>query len=139
MKNNTPHTTDDNLIKDMFRDFEPENAPAQLKHQTMNRILQEWSASPTHYSYPFWEEYRLWILSGIAGILILAFLTDYQSLAAYWENLNVSNSTYFKSTWASFESIFSLLQKIPPIYLFIGAGIGILAGFDKMLTKLSGI
>jgi hypothetical protein len=139
MTNHTPHTPEDQLLKDLFRDFEPDQAPKNLKHQTMNKILQEWSANPVPYSGSVLNEYRWWFLSGIAGVLMLVFISDYTTLNSYWENLTTSNSLHVKNTMASFKSIFMLLQKIPPIYLFIGLGIGILTAFDKMLAKLSGI
>ena len=137
-KNNIPE--EDQFLKDLFTDFEPEVAPQNLRQDTMNRIFQDWTANPVTYRPMINKENRLWILLGISAILALTFLTDASLLIEYWQSLDIElGLSNLKGIGNSFNKYYAVMQQLPAIVYFIFTGILVLLGFDKLLNRLANI
>jgi len=137
-KNNIPE--EDQFLKDLFTDFEPEEAPQNMRQDIMNRVFQDWTANPVTYRPMINKENRLWILLGISAILAITFLTDASVLLEYWQNLNIKlDLSNLKGLGQSFSKYYAVMQQMPAIVYFIATGILVLLGFDKLLNRLANI
>jgi len=137
-KNNIPE--EDQFLKDLFTDFEPEVAPQNLRQDTMNRVFQDWTANPVTYRPMINKGNRLWILLGISAILAITFMTDSSVLLEYWQNLDIKlDFSNLKGIGQSFNKYYAVMQQLPAIVYFIITGIVILLGFDKLLNRLANI
>ncbi len=131
---------EDQFLKDLFTDFEPEVAPQNIRQDTMNRIFQDWTANPVAYRPMINKENRLWIVLGISAVLALTFLTDASVLMEYWQSLDIKlDLSNLKGVGQSFSKYYAVMQQLPAIVYFIATGILVLLGFDKLLNKLANI
>ncbi|MCU4175067.1 hypothetical protein [Carboxylicivirga sp. N1Y90] len=129
---------DDKLIRDLFEDFTPEEAPESIKQNAMNRVLHDWAEKPPAYNSLINKNNRWWILGGFAAVLALTFLVDASVISNYLGQFKLSSELIdFSSVNESLGSFFSFAGQIPSIIYFIGIGILILLGMDKFFNRLA--
>ena len=131
---------DDKVIRKLFNDFTPDEAPDTLKKNTMNKVFKEWSESPLTYKPLISKANRLWIIAGMAAIIALAFIVDLSLLNNYFQQLNINSSfTGISDLDLKFTAIFSTLKNIPSIIYIVGIAVIILAGIDQFYNRLANI
>lgn len=143
MKNNKKHINqeyDDKLIRDLFNDFTPEEAPESIKQNAMNRVLHDWVEKPKTYDALINKSNRWWILGGFAIILALTFIIDASLMSQYFSQLNLSSELIdFSSVNESLKNFFAFASRVPSIIYFIGLGILMLLGLDKFFSRLANL
>ncbi|MCT4646765.1 MAG: hypothetical protein N4A74_17375 [Carboxylicivirga sp.] len=131
---------EDQLLKDLFQDFEPELAPESLKQATMNRVLKDWTENSVAYKPLINKSNRLWLLGGFAALLAITFMVDASVLVNYWEQLNIDTSLIdFSSIGSGFDYVGGVFKSLPTIMYFIAIGVLGLLGMDQLFSKLSNI
>jgi len=131
---------DDQIIKDLFNEFEPELAPESLKQDTMNRVLKDWTENSVGYKPLINKQNRFWLLGGFAALLAITFLADSSVIANYWSQLNIDTSVIDLSGFSnSLSYAGNILKSLPSILYFIGIGVLGLLGIDQLFSKLSNI
>lgn len=131
---------DDRLIRDLFNDFEPDQAPESLKQDTMNRVLKDWTENAVAYKPIINKQNRLWLLGGFAALLAITFMVDASVLIEYWNQLNIDTSSIdFSSVGSGFDYVGNVIMSLPSILYFIAIGILGLLGIDHLFSKLSNI
>jgi len=137
-KNN--NDIDDQMIRDLFKDFSPEKAPDSLKQSTMNQVFQDWGEHPVVYKPIINKTNRWWIIGGFMVLLSITFLTDSSLLVNYWNSLNINNSLVDLNTInKSLGSVGSTIKTLPTIVYFIAIGIIALLGIDRLFNRLANI
>lgn len=141
MKKRKNHISqEDQFLNELFQDFEPDEAPENLKQDIMNRVFQDWTANPVTYRPMINKENRLWILLGITAVLAITFLADASVLKEYWNNLNIElDLANVKGFGQSLTNSFAFMKQLPAMVYFILGGILLLLGLDKLLNRLANI
>lgn len=131
---------DDKLIRNLFNDFSPEEAPESIKQNAMNRVLHHWAEKPQTYQSFINKSNRWWILGAAAAVLAITFLVDASVIQQSFENLGLKSEYLdFSSVNKSLKQTFALASSIPSLVYFVGIGILFLLGIDKILTRLANL
>ncbi|TAJ14368.1 hypothetical protein DMA11_05805 [Marinilabiliaceae bacterium JC017] len=141
MKRSHKHIPEEELfMHDLFKDFEPEEAPASIKQKAMDRVLQDWSARPVTINPVISKENTIWIIVAIvvmAGVALLYDTTNMEGFNHFMESFFVNSE--MKSFQKALTSTFSWMGKIPSILIWVSLAIGTLLGADRLLNRLANI
>nr|WP_321408125.1 hypothetical protein [uncultured Carboxylicivirga sp.] len=131
---------DDKLLKELFRDFTPEEAPVSIRQNAMNRVLHDWVQEPQTYQPLINKQNRWWIITAAIAILAISFLVDASVIQQYLGDLGfTSKQLDLGSINKSFTQFFAVFTKIPSLVYFVVAGIVFLLGLDKILNRLANL
>ncbi|WP_289054547.1 hypothetical protein [Carboxylicivirga marina] len=130
----------DQLIKDLFKDFKLEQAPGTLKVQTMDKVFNHWTETSINYKPIINKNNRWWMIGGFAALLSISFLVDSSVIIEYWKQLN-ADSAYIDMDSLSKQmgSISLSFKNIPSIVYFTIVGIFALLGIDRFFNRLANI
>jgi len=129
---------EDKLIKELFQEFSPEEAPELLKQTTMNRVFKDWSENPVVYKPIINKTNRIWVVGGLVALLALTFLMDATVLLEYWNDLDI-NATYLDvgAINKGLSSLSHTIQNLPSILYFVGIGLVFILGIDRLFNRLA--
>ncbi len=139
LNNKNIDSLDDQMLRDFFRDFKPDESPESLKKIVMSQVLESWANKPVESKGIFSSEARVWYLLGISILLVMSYLTDAQTLGKYWIQLWQSSPEYLKLITQIFNPIIKPLATLPPMLWFTSIGVLILLAIDKVFSSLSRI
>ncbi len=138
MKNN--NNDDDKLIRELFREFTPDEAPTSIKQNAMNRVLHDWVEKPQTYQPLINNRNRWWIISAAIVVLAISFLVDASVIQQYLGDIGITSKQLgLVSINKSFNQFFAVFTKIPSLVYFVIAGIIFLLGLDKLLNRLANL
>ncbi|MBS2213981.1 hypothetical protein KEM09_21410 [Carboxylicivirga mesophila] len=130
----------DELIKDLFKEYSLEEAPASLKSETMNRVFSDWTENALSYKPIINKRNRLWMIGGFAALLAISFLIDASVIIDYWNKINVNNSIIdLSKIYKQMGSLGTTMNSLPSIIYFTIAGILALLGIDRFFNRLANI
>ncbi|WP_430813115.1 hypothetical protein [Carboxylicivirga sp. RSCT41] len=136
------HTEDlnDQIIKDLFNDFAPEQAPDSLKVNAMDKVFKDWTAQNLEYKPLINKGNRWWMLGGFAALLAISFLVDASVLVNYWKELNFDGAFInMDSINKQLGSMATALRSLPTIIYFTILGLLALLGIDRFFNRLANI
>lgn len=141
MKSNDKHKRqelDDKVIKDLFKEFTLEEAPESIKQNAMNRVLHDWVQKPQTHQPFINNNNRWWIILGLAAVLAVTFIVDASVIQSYLKQFNISSETVdFTAVNTSLKNYFAFAAQVPALVYFVGVGILLLLGIDKLLNRLA--
>ena len=131
---------DDKLIRELFKDFAPEEAPESIKQNAMNRVLHEWVEKPQSYQPIINKQNRWWIIGSAMAILAITFLADATVIQQYLSEFGINTKLFdISSINKSFKQVFTVFAQIPSMVYFVAIGIVFLLGLDKILNRLANL
>ncbi|MCG8580691.1 MAG: hypothetical protein MI866_12275 [Bacteroidales bacterium] len=139
-KNKNTENINDQIIKDLFNDFSPEQAPESLKANAMDKVFKDWTAQKVEYKPLINQGNRWWILGGFAALLAISFMVDASVIVNYWKELNFDSAFInMDSVNKQLGDIVSTLKSLPTIVYFTTIGLVALLGIDRFFNRLANI
>ncbi len=140
MMNKKINSDKDKLIRDLFKDFTPEEAPASIKQNAMNRVLHDWVEKPQGYQPFINKQNRWWVIIAAMAILAITFLADATVIQEYLSEFGISSKIIdINSLNKSFKQVFTIFAQIPSMVYFVAIGTVFLLGIDKILNRLANL
>lgn len=130
----------DQIIRDIFKDFEYEQAPPSIKSSAMNKVFNEWTNNAINYKPIINKSNRWWILGTFSAMLALSFLVDASVIINYWQNLMAdSDFVDFQLLNQQMGSISLAFKSMPSVVYFTCIGIAALLLIDRFFSRLANI
>lgn len=125
---------DDQLIRELFGSFTPDEAPASIKQNVMNRVLHDWVEQPVEMQSLINKHNRWWIIGGSAALIALTFLADSAVIAKYLTEVGIE-AGFLSSINNSFKQVTSFASNIPSLVYIVVLGVIVLLGIDRLLGR----
>ncbi len=125
---------EDQLIKDLFGAFTPEEAPDSIKQNVMNRVLHDWAEKPIEMQPLITKRNKWWIIFGSAAVIAISFLADSAVFAKYLSELGI-DASFLGSVDQSFKQFTSFATNVPSLVYIVALGVIVLLGLDRLLNK----
>lgn len=136
---NNSNKIEDQILKDLFNDFELEKAPESIKQNTMNQVFKDWTENEPAYKPIFSGNRKYWIIALAAATLIISLIVDNELLNSLFNELNSSSYIDLSLMGKNFGSIANALKSIPSLAYLIGIGGLALFSMDKLFNRLANI
>ncbi|GEM_PF-6227796 len=139
-KNRLNDEVNDQYLKDLFHDFEPEMAPESLKQDTMNRVFKDWTENAVAYKPLINKQNRWWIIIGCAALVAISFLIDGTLIQGYINQVEVDQSIIdLSGVKSGLNSVGTTIKELPSIlYLTVIGGSALLV-LDRFFNRLANI
>ncbi|MFT3739783.1 MAG: hypothetical protein QM786_13585 [Breznakibacter sp.] len=127
-------------LRELFKSFGPQEAPAGLQKKIMQRVMADWAAQPLQVKRSVFDWKKLWWGLGALLFVVSCVWYDMQLGNAYVETLGQSlRLKQLDYLTNGIRQLAEWFRSVPTVFIYVSLAVAILLGLDNLLGKLKSI